>query len=883
MTKPWKIGPKFHKNSAFQEMCMNSDALYPLINENPELASEIILLLLIQPPHRVNRFDRFSISEDGYSMEKEYTWYPPLFTRGPFSYFLNTNFEKGLELILKLVNFATQRWKEIKKAYNIKPFILSIKFKGNKTARLYGDNQVFYWHRQISNVPFSVISALMALEMWFYNNLENGKYNLVNSGIKKIISESNSLALAGVLCTVAKKHIKYFESSLSPFIIEPILQYWDFIHIFKDECHQMIVWSHKNSLLSKIAGKWHSYNHRKVTLEDIFFHIFLNSSAGKQFTKEIVYKSKRYLRKGKISNDFKEYLEFLISKSNANNWEEKKDNKGNQYWEYIPPKDIKEKIKAKEIEANAKKLIVSLPLQCRAILNKDRVLKEEETEDFYNLIHKLPQIAKESKFEEDDIISIQDCICGIIAVIITTQRNWLGRHPDKEKFCLNYLINIITNPPSKSNISSEVDLYDMHWFSFCAVCLPILWSENPKSLKIKEAIARLASIPHYLTVRILFSQCSDFISKLDVNFLQLIVFIIKVAVLRRIHFLLRNDTNFNYNEKLQQIITTFSKLDVNSELNNFTALFELQDIIKETDLPKFFKQGKTDFDRMLIESALSWFPNYYAQIENNLNKRFQMFWENFLNYFIGDIIEEATRSQRDNYPPGEWERWLLDGFTSLMLFSKNNEMVPEIYRSILNTSDKGHYIVNDFLNGFFLSSLNYKQTPDNFINYWADMLSHVFSSNIWSYGKGTTYYLEELWISIIGFSTYINGLWSDKFQEIVSNNIANYFKWFEINLEHPRCIVGLLIFLQSPAAKLILPDFLEKIVNSIGSLEKHSDDEYKWETELAVLLSHMWTNYLEDLMADKHYLDAYKRLLKVLVEKQNSIALAIQEKIAGKF
>ena len=95
----------------FEKVCLETDSLNTMIELYPDQAKEIILAVLIDPPksHHYPFYDYDSIH---YKLDigEPHGWFPPFFTHGPFFNFLRINPEHGLNLILELVNFASERW-----------------------------------------------------------------------------------------------------------------------------------------------------------------------------------------------------------------------------------------------------------------------------------------------------------------------------------------------------------------------------------------------------------------------------------------------------------------------------------------------------------------------------------------------------------------------------------------------------------------------------------------------------------------------------------------------------------------------------------------------------------------------------------------------------
>ncbi len=199
---PWPDGPKGRVDSAFQNICLNTDALYPLIVSNPDVAQEIILALLIEHPRRRER--KRSVPGLGldFGFDLIRGWYPPFYTRGPFLSFLKANPQEGLSLIIRLINFATERWADVEDGKSETPSVKVLSAEVEKD--FIGNGEVFYWYRGFMSGIIS--SALMALEKWLYDTVEDDKIRgLIDGIIDRIIQDGDSLAFLGVLCAIGKK------------------------------------------------------------------------------------------------------------------------------------------------------------------------------------------------------------------------------------------------------------------------------------------------------------------------------------------------------------------------------------------------------------------------------------------------------------------------------------------------------------------------------------------------------------------------------------------------------------------------------------------------------------------------------------------------------
>src|SRR5207249_4074571 len=189
----------------------------PLIMTRPQIAQEVLLAVCIEEPTGRDRSD-FLSRINGYGMSYWPDGHPPMYFRGPFLEFLQNAPDQALDTIIRLTNFATQRWLENRVGPNSDAAALrahSSEFMvSGQLVRWFGDAQVFNWHRFLPMSGEAVESALMALEKWLYDALD--AYKSVESAVKTIYAESISLSFAGVLLAVGLRRPLLFRDLLQP-------------------------------------------------------------------------------------------------------------------------------------------------------------------------------------------------------------------------------------------------------------------------------------------------------------------------------------------------------------------------------------------------------------------------------------------------------------------------------------------------------------------------------------------------------------------------------------------------------------------------------------------------------------------------------------------
>ena len=120
--------------------------------------------------------------------------YPPFWTKGNFLIFIRENWRPAVELIIRLTDFATDRYQDW---WPYEPRVKEVPISTPMgEIRWKGNDQVYAWHRKNMNTADIVSCALMALEKWLDQRLEGKK--TITEAVELIYAQGHSLAFAGV-------------------------------------------------------------------------------------------------------------------------------------------------------------------------------------------------------------------------------------------------------------------------------------------------------------------------------------------------------------------------------------------------------------------------------------------------------------------------------------------------------------------------------------------------------------------------------------------------------------------------------------------------------------------------------------------------------------
>ena len=193
---------------------LKTDSLLALMSSHPDKAQEVILACCIEEPqNEYAHNDSLRLDENGFAFWHNHL--PAMYFTGPWLLFLRTSPNVALEAIVRLIEFATDRWEEGYKAFTQSSELptFTILLDGTKKDFL-GDGNVYNWHSYISDRAVFVGSAIMALEKWFYERIDN-KEDIADD-LQQLLAESRSASVLGLLVSVGLYHLPLFQGPLLP-------------------------------------------------------------------------------------------------------------------------------------------------------------------------------------------------------------------------------------------------------------------------------------------------------------------------------------------------------------------------------------------------------------------------------------------------------------------------------------------------------------------------------------------------------------------------------------------------------------------------------------------------------------------------------------------
>ncbi|MBI6873420.1 hypothetical protein [Clostridium aciditolerans] len=219
------------------EKTIIDSAWVPIIKYIPKEASSILNKVIIS-----NTEDNdFDINNYGI---KQFNIKIASFQQGLFIELLRNSPIDGVSLINNIVNHATNIWmkQHVKRTNQGNP-LPQIFYLNNVEKKVWGDEEVYCWHRYQFGVPKILTCSLMALEKWMNEQLQSGQDP---KGLFHLVLDRNtSVAVISVCVSAACTNYEIAAEAILPIITNVAFIYLDYKRVKKifgiNEMNEFIV------------------------------------------------------------------------------------------------------------------------------------------------------------------------------------------------------------------------------------------------------------------------------------------------------------------------------------------------------------------------------------------------------------------------------------------------------------------------------------------------------------------------------------------------------------------------------------------------------------------------------------------------------------------
>lgn len=909
LSAPWTDGPLRRINQCVRKgFLASSDPLKYLFAARPDLGKEVLLALLIREP-LPQYHDYFgSVFNEFLHVNTEQDWSPPMYFLGPFFSFLQINQDKGIETIVTLLNFVTDRWIE---AQDCSPPVISISVGGEDIMFL-GSSDAYYWYRGSFQSPNVVAPALMALEKWLYMYLENEEP--IAPVIQRILCTSRSTALLGVLVAVGRKSPELFHNELRALVPVWQLQLWeenyklqDLESLFGMQMHQ---WTRWGESLWNSAREWHTLAHRKTTLGDVLLQRFFTDAEARSFLTSVQAKWVEDLQNLEESEEAG-FLENITLRFDESNWQMRKLENGITI-EFIESQERRLKL-AEVRESHEKHMtVLTFPMTCRKMIDEQLKLNPLDLEAFWNRLKDIAEDAEQARSRGN---RPEDAVVGGIAALMILHKDWLAEDPEREDWCVKQFIDVFNNPPQRPQFHSANSISNYHWDNFAAMFIPQMLADDPNDVAVRSICAYFALAFNYSVIQDLMTFAFKIRGSLGDDFKRLQHLILISSGIRNVHIVTHGgnsiwdcpDIEYDADVRYNDLIDQFAKLSLPAEIPNLCGIAEdacetiiemvhKQHLVSHDEPPSDEVEASIarriqrsyGFEPQQLQAGFCWLERVEEAIDSKELTEFVTTLEGLLLGMLRPLggVDEALFDQnnQDNFfaVPGQWNTWIFDLVAAVIPKIAKTYSAQQLWKPILSFGLERPHWVDSFISAWFIHGLRIEECENTFIQEWKAMIAFVWTHHNWRQTEVRNYRSEgELHSHLMGFSrTGYCYLKDEKYRSYVALMKPEIEQWTEEFFPHPDATSTFANFLTCPSAVDYLRDGIRKIATISNQFEDwHWRDFYYLERSLLSLLEYDWQNNFRLILSDTEVRRQFSTILKLMSDRQVAQALELQDKM----
>jgi len=899
MTEPWPEGPQGEADDAFRDICLKTAALQRLIAVRPEVASEVLLALLIAEPRGRQASFLSSVDLFGgeFGLHPIHYWTSPMWHRGPFIGFFQAAPAEAIRLAMKLVNFATARYIERERPEGYDPGAIEVELPAGTLACWNGDARLYGWFRGSAPQSIVVTSVLMALEYWLYERLDAG--DDVDESLRAIFEESRSVAFAGVLVAVGLHTQRLFGDVLKPLLAVPELYRWDQERVVVLESSAGLLAGflpQDPKILVEQGRRFHALPHRRYALEQFALTGYLNSLLDlDEFFAEA--RAKWLARASALEpgSGEREWLERLAARFNRDNYEVVTTAEGQTQWQFSATGDLDDEASRELEQANEAQLLLGLPMRIRKVLDDELAINEEQFVDLLRTAHEQERL---TTARVDLFTPVQEAehrasvVCGAAAIGVEKFRDWLRDHADEESWCVETLTAYVTAPPE-----SEQGHYfpgtPWEWHVFCAHAIPTLWAEEPDTPGYRHLAALLAMFPNESAVEAFSVSTARVRQALGDEYVRLQHFMFEWALLLGEIRDLNHRRQWSQSEngesgEQMQVRFTEAAVALRQRQSNLVAAFVSGDLEAtippwsltalglagaETQPGRRRGQAHVLIDAEYLAHALVALPSLDAAYDDEERKRLIAIWREAVSYLKTRLGGGPNDDREVEGTPYQSDYWLLRRIGAAVADMRPHEDPDALWKPMLDIANTAHHWVEEFLRAFIERGLT-GERPQHFLAIWRAMVFYARSAETGDTEPRRAFHWVDNWIALLGLDPFSSRLWTAENQDFAEAMADEYSAMLPLLINDDRTASALIRFLGADGSAPVRSDVLVLLADGAERTGLWRDRRDRIATPMAELLEQFFRR--DDAVITTR---AFTKLLRDLAAQQVPLAVELLSRL----
>ena len=903
---PAEDGPSRAVSDGFRSAVMQTQALNGLIAVRPEVAREVLLAVCIDEPKPSDLYGGDRMALDSLGLADWRMSYPAAYWKGPFLRFLQAAPHQGLDAIVRLVNYATERWIESglrRKPTDEERRKYSFEFEiDGKPKYWVGNGDVYAWHRFQHLHANTVECALMALEKWLYDEIEKG--NSITQWVQYIYAHGESAAFAGLLVSVGLKYPALFMRDLQPLLGNfYVYECQTSLAVNEQSDTWAISYSGEPQEAIKLAAEWHRMPHRQYLLRDAATSLMLEDEGTAQYLSARKAEWAK-LRRGNEKQRLN--MEFFLARFDPANYTKTPQEDGRVLITMRWPDHLEKIAQRSQEEGWLKSLSLTLALRGRRLLEGQESLGPEDVPKFAALVQELANWIDSGEDGPREHYRINS-IAGGLAVLVIKHRTWLSQNPGMEQWCMTTLREL--KPIEDEHFSPE-SINDHTAEAFLGEAGVALLQESNE-----EWILRLASDgvtgAHYSSTLYTLWRAYLLRENLGPKFGELVNAMVLWSALRYAagresgpyredasHLAKFRDALFRrYAEgKLagplvplrrvglmgRRLATRIERRSMSSEERRQREAHRKW--VRETRDDHELDREMPDIDLEVIQKGFGFLSAMVRQPRPGEEALLRQYTQELFDLEMRTLPRPDPEDQRSEIQgtPYQSDAWIMGRIAQFIAHANAVETARGFYRPILQLGPAGKYWVEDFLQSWIAMGLAVSPDPNGFAQIWQDMVAFAGTLPAWQPGKG--YYwsrAESLAIDLMGLGEIGSPvLGNAKYQNLVSSMAPTFERWSQQWLKYALVAAWFANFLRTDSGRVLLPQGVKQLAAVVDTLPDEDWYHHELGSLFTDVLSLCWTHLQGDVEKNADLRKAFLNILAVLCARQIPEALHLRAKVA---
>lgn len=870
----------------------------PLVDSiSKEFVDFVISELIQKPIHPENdpsipRRITSSREDRNFGINDILKFFPPAPVQGPFLYLLLKNEDEGLRLIHHLANTASEKWREYEQREEfdrpkLTPLPVTINLPSG-SRDFWGDTQVYCWFRGTTVSPYSVISALMALEEWMERQIETGRN--VEDFFEKVLSGSNSVAILGICLNIALAYPENCLKAALPIAICPDIWEMDIERLFHDKSNSLTflkLWEldRSNDWLYDVIERRNKRPQRSLDIRNLaIYYVFsIDESlrvefdrAVEKFTENLPFRYQEEKLDLNIVAALREKMENYQVFGRRENYRQQQVSGQLQIWVEFPKelRECNEELLAPNVEW---KRGLSLYLWAEETI-KNTVPQERMTLE--EAVAAAKELQTSEDFAEKDREDIRDvtrlqAIAGVAAAILIADFEW-ARTQNHLEWCRAILLAAAR--------MAEISMYAISSSSvkvYAGRGLALLATHSITDIELRQQILLLISeslrrFSHKVeVVKAVFAGLQNGWNIAPVLCWNVLSLCLSLSII---------PGKLYYGTRVGRFGTSFEELETwedNVIQNHFDYLAKA----KIPELPRIPTARNIVFVHEQVKYGLFALPLTELCQTPDIKDKLLQLCDNLIARTIADNLP-VEREPYSQFPkPYMWNSFIFDWMACLAKMLSVEETRQHILKPLRDNWSQVPELTADLLNGYISHQIVYAEGPTaQALEIWKEICNWVLDSA--EIARKANYdYLDidtgEV-LQLIVFTQHSSSRIKDDWQH-AHLFIDIFDKWVSVAGHNPYAYSHFLTMLNGIGWQFAPKRTLEWLNRCTNNAAHDFWNEQRGNgTRTAELLNRIWNSFEPQIRSNKVSLQRYSNLVYRLVEAGIPFASVLQHKLEGR-